>query len=108
MNDDLSNMQVLQRALKFGGWLLAFLFSMATIGIIPTIPIFVIAFMRLEARERWSLVLTMATAMTLFVYIVFDRLLVLSLAADISRRAFPGPQGHSVHVTLGREQDRPA
>lgn len=77
-NDDLSTNQVLQRALRFGGWLLAFLLSMATIGIIPTIPLFVVAFMRFEARERWSLVLGVATGMTLFVYVVFDQLLELA------------------------------
>jgi TctA family transporter len=74
-NEGLSNAEILRRALRFGTWLLAFLVSMATIGIIPTIALFVVAFMRIEARERWSLVLPMAAGMALFVYVVFDRLL---------------------------------
>lgn len=77
-NEGLSNGEIVKRALRFGVWLLCFLLSMATFGIIPTIPVFVIAFMRIEARERWRLVLSMAAGLTLFVYVVFDQLLALA------------------------------
>ena len=97
-DEGLSNAEILMRGLRFGAWLLAFLFAMATIGIIPTIAIFVVAFMRLEGRERWSLVLPIAAGMTLFVYVVFDQLLRFGLAADLSRRAYPSAPGHSVRV----------
>ena len=42
----LSQREVYTRAAIFFGWLLAFMVSMATIGLIPTVPLFVIAFMR--------------------------------------------------------------
>lgn len=74
---DLSNATVMWRAAGFAGWLLGFLGSMAMIGIIPTIPLFVVGFMRGHARERWSLVLPMAIGLTLFVYLVFDRMLTI-------------------------------
>jgi hypothetical protein len=64
-----------QRAALFFGWLLAFMASMAAIGLIPTVPLFVIAYMRIEARERWRLVLPQAALLTLFIYVVFDWLL---------------------------------
>jgi TctA family transporter len=64
-----------RRAGVFFGWLLGFMASMATIGLIPTVPIFVIAFMRFENREPWKLVLPQAVLLTLFIYVVFDRLM---------------------------------
>ena len=68
---------ILKRAGIFFGWLLAFMASMATIGLIPTTPLFVIAYMRLEAREPWKLVIPQAIGLTLFIYVVFDQLLTI-------------------------------
>ena len=42
------------RAGIFFGWMLSFMGSMALIGLIPTVPLFIIAFMRIEGRERWT------------------------------------------------------
>jgi TctA family transporter len=68
---------VLWRASVFFGWLIAFMASMATIGLIPTVPLFVVAYMRLEAREPWALVLPQAIGLTLFIYVLFDQLLAI-------------------------------
>ncbi|MPZ55363.1 MAG: hypothetical protein GEU91_02470 [Rhizobiales bacterium] len=68
---------ILQRGGIFFGWLLAFMASMATIGLIPTVPLFVVAYMRSEAREPWRIVLPQAIGLTLFIYIVFDQLLTI-------------------------------
>jgi hypothetical protein len=51
--------------------------SMATIGLIPTVPLFVVAFMRIEGNERWRLVLPQAIFLTLFIYLMFDQLLTI-------------------------------
>jgi len=67
----------LRRGALFFGWMAAFLGAMAMIGFIATVPIFIIAYMRLEGRERWSLTLPMAATMTLFIYALFDRLLAI-------------------------------
>ncbi len=61
----------------FFGWIAGFLASMAAIGLIPTVPVFIVAYMRLEGHERWRLIVPMTVAMTLFVYAVFDRLLAI-------------------------------
>jgi hypothetical protein len=66
---------ILARAAMFFGWLLAIMGGMAVIGLIPTVPLFIVAYMRIEGRERWGLVLPLAAAMTLFIYGLFDRLL---------------------------------
>jgi hypothetical protein len=69
--------QIAVRALLFFGWLLAFMGSMAVIGLIPTVPLFVIMYMRLEGTERWSIVVPYAVLLTLFIWIVFDQLLTI-------------------------------
>ena len=68
-------MTVLLRGVTFFGWMVFFLISMALIGLIPTVPIFIILFMRVEAKERWTLTLPMAICMFLFCWFLFDWLL---------------------------------
>jgi len=63
------------RGAIFYGWLLAFMASMAVIGLIPTVPIFVILYMRLEGPEPWKLVIPQAAGLTVFIWVVFDKLL---------------------------------
>ena len=68
-------MTVFLRGVTFFGWMVFFLCSMALIGLIPTVPIFIILFMRVEAKERWTLTLPMALCMFLFCWFLFDWLL---------------------------------
>jgi hypothetical protein len=78
---------ILSRGALFFGWMAAFLASMAAIGLIATVPVFIIAYMRLEGRERWSL--AMATGTTLFVYALFDRLLAIPWPQTLLGAALP-------------------
>ncbi|HTM76802.1 MAG TPA: tripartite tricarboxylate transporter permease, partial [Devosia sp.] len=48
---------VVRRAIIFVGWILGFMASMALIGLIPTVPLFIIGYMRFEGREPWRLCL---------------------------------------------------
>jgi hypothetical protein len=68
---------VLVRGLIFFGWLLAFMGSMAVVGIIPTVPLFVVLYMRLEGPEPWKLVVPQAICLTVFIWFVFDQLLTI-------------------------------
>jgi len=67
----------LLRGSIFFGWMIGFLSSMAVIGLIPTVPIFVMGYMRLEGREPWRIVLPYAIVMTMFIYFLFDQLLAI-------------------------------
>lgn len=69
--------ETIRRAAVFFGWLVGFMASMAVIGLIPTVPLFVIAFMRVEGREPWKITLPMAFVLTIAIYIVFDQLLTI-------------------------------
>jgi hypothetical protein len=57
--------------------MLAFMGSMATIGLIPTVPIFIVAYMRLEGREPWGVTLILAACTTGLIYGLFDQLLTI-------------------------------
>ena len=71
------------RGVIFFGWMVGFLASMALIGLIPTVPVFVIAFMRIEGKEPWRITLPMAIFLVLFVYLLFDMLLALPWPGSI-------------------------
>jgi len=74
---DMPGGTILFRGGLFFLWLVGFIGSMSMIGLIPTVPVFVILFMRLEGRERWSLVIPMAICITFFIYGLFDQLLAI-------------------------------
>jgi putative tricarboxylic transport membrane protein len=79
----------LWRGGMFFAWLGGFMGVMAVIGLIPTVPLFIIGYMRLEGRERWRLVASMATVMTVLIYVVFDQLLVIPWPPTLIGGLFP-------------------
>lgn len=70
--EDLSSRTILTRAAQFFGWFLAFLASMWVIGMIPTVPLIIVSFMRVEGREPWRLCLILAACVTAVIYVVFE------------------------------------
>ncbi|WP_114964455.1 tripartite tricarboxylate transporter permease [Alkalilacustris brevis] len=80
---------VLQRALAFIGYLFGFMASMAVIGLIPTVPLFIAVFMWFEGRENWKLILGQALVLTVAVYVVFDRLLGIPWPRTLLGQWFP-------------------
>ncbi len=80
---------ILGRGAMFFGWMLLFLGSMATIGLIPTVPLFVVCYMWFEGRERWRIVVPMAVVMTVLIYGVFDQLLSIPWPPTLLGTFFP-------------------
>jgi TctA family transporter len=80
---------ILIRGLVFFGWMVAFLGSMAVIGLIPTVPIFVVAYMRLEGPEKWRHAAIMAVIMMTLIYVVFDQLLAIPWPPTLLGQYFP-------------------
>ena len=74
---DLSPGTITRRAIVFLAWLVGFLASVSMIGVLPTVLAFVILYMRLEGRERWTLTLPTAFTITVLAYILFDRMLAM-------------------------------
>ena len=80
---------VATRAARFFGYLIGFMGSMAVIGLIPTVALFVLLFMRLEGRERWSLVIPYAVILVLAITIVFDFFMAVPWPTTLLGQLFP-------------------
>jgi TctA family transporter len=80
---------ILFRGALFFVWMGLFLGSMSLIGVIPTVPLFIIAFMRAERREPWRIAVPMALIMTVFIYVLFDQLLGVRWPPTVLGDAFP-------------------
>ncbi len=65
------------RAIGYLGWLFSFLLSTALIGMIPSLFLLVVAYMKIEGRESWKLTLSCAFGLMLFSIVLFDKLLAL-------------------------------
>jgi hypothetical protein len=80
---------VLTRGFLFFGWMASFMAVMAVIGLIPTVPIFIISYMRVEGREPWKIAVPMAAAVVLLIYVVFDQLLAIPWPPTLAGTLFP-------------------
>ena len=80
---------ILSRGAMFFGWMIGFLACMATIGLLPTVPVFIIAYMKLEGNEKWRHVVPMVIAMTALIYVVFDQLLTVPWPPTLLGYWFP-------------------
>ena len=80
---------ILTRGFLFFGWMAGFAACMALIGLIPTVPVFIIAFMRVEGREPWKIVIPMAASVVLLIYVVFDQLLAIPWPPTVAGMLFP-------------------
>jgi TctA family transporter len=89
-HSEIGTRTVLLRSAIFFGYLVLFIALMATIGLIPTIPIFVALYMWFEGREKWTQILGQAVVLTLFVYFVFDQLLRIPWPQTLIGQWFPG------------------
>ena len=85
----------------FFGWMLSFMAVMAVIGLIPTVPIFIISYMRFEGREPWKIVIPMAAVMVLLIYVVFDQLLAIPWPPTLAGLFFPALKVDSQRIGRG-------
>ena len=81
--------EIIVRAAWFFGYLIAFMGVMAVIGLIPTVAVFVVFFMRWEARERWTLVIPYAAALVIFIWFTFDYVMAVPWPPTLIGQWFP-------------------
>ncbi|WP_250502478.1 tripartite tricarboxylate transporter permease [Caballeronia sp. AZ7_KS35] len=84
----------LARAARFLGWFLAFLVCMSVIGMLPTVPVMIVGYMRIDGREPWKLSLILAVCVTAFLYLVFDQILHIPWPDSFLGQWLPGLGGH--------------
>jgi hypothetical protein len=80
---------VTKRAFIYLGWLLGFMGVTALIGMLPTIVVFVIAYMRIEGREKWIFASMCAFGLTAASWYIFDQLLSLPWPDSVLGDLFP-------------------
>ena len=81
--------EIVMRGGLFFGYLIGFMAVMATIGLIPTVGLFVVFFMRYEAKERWSLVIPYAVVLVLFIWFAFDYFMAVPWPPTLIGQWFP-------------------
>src|SRR5205807_785776 len=74
---------IITRAARFFGYLLVFMGIMAVLGLIPTVGLFVVFFMRYENSERWPLVITYATVLVIVITFVFEHIVHIPCAPTL-------------------------
>lgn len=80
---------IAKRAARFFGYLLAFMGVMSIIGLVPTIAVFVIFFMRYENQERWTLVIPYAVVLLVAISFVFDNIMSIPWPPTFMGQWFP-------------------
>ena len=81
--------EIIVRATWFFGYLIGFMAVMAIIGLIPTVVIFVVFFMRFEGPERWSLIIPYTVILVLGIYIAFDVFMAVPWPPTLLGTLFP-------------------
>jgi len=80
---------IVKRAARFFGYLVAFMGVMSVIGLVPTVGLFVVIFMRYENRERWKLVITYAIVLVFAISFVFDNVMSIPWPPTLIAQWFP-------------------
>ena len=68
---------------------MGFLGAIAVIGMIPTVAVFTVVYMRLEGRESWRKIAIEAACLVLSVWAVFDRLLHIPWPGSVLGQILP-------------------
>lgn len=87
--DHLPLKTVVTRAARFFGYLIAFMAVMWLIGLIPTVAVFVVFFMRVEGNERWKLVVPYALVLLFGIWVAFDQFMAIPWPPSLLGEFFP-------------------
>ncbi len=87
--EDLSARTIAVRGITFFGWLVGYMAMMATVGVLATTLIFIVAYMRIEGREPWKLTLPMAGSMVFLIWLLFDQFLTVPWPPTLFGDWFP-------------------
>jgi hypothetical protein len=66
---------IIKRAARFFGYLLVFMGVMSVIGLIPTVCVLVVFFMRYENSERWKLIIIYASVLVIMITFIFEHIM---------------------------------
>ena len=81
--------EMLSRAGIFLAWCLLYLGLTALIGLLPAMFVFLMAYMRFQGRERWSLSLMVSVPTWIFAYLLFHRVVAVVWPKSLLGDWFP-------------------
>src|SRR4029079_6590110 len=81
---------IIGRAARFFGYLIAFMGVMWVIGLIPTVGLFVVVFMRYENNERWTLVIPYAAILLIAITLIFEMVMHIPWPPTLLGSLWPG------------------
>jgi TctA family transporter len=80
---------IIRRGYRFFAYLVAFMMIMYVIGLVPTVGLFVIFFMRYENQEPWKLVIIYALVLVISISFVFDNIMSIPWPPTLIAQWFP-------------------
>lgn len=86
---DIPGPEVTRRVLKYFGWLLFFFGAAAVIGLLPSMLIFMVGYMRLEGKESWKVTLLTGGGVWITAYFLFHKLLIIPWPQTLLGDLFP-------------------
>ncbi len=86
---DLATSEVTRRVVRYFAWLLFFFGAAAVIGLLPSMLVFLLGYIRYEGRERWTTALAVSVPVWIVSYLLFHRLLVIPWPQTVVGDLFP-------------------
>ncbi len=86
---DLTEGEIRRRGMVYFAWCIGFLITALILGLLPTILVFLIAYIRFAGRESWSVTLKIALPLWVFCYILFHYFLIVAWPESAVGNAFP-------------------
>jgi TctA family transporter len=86
---DLSVREIFTRAANYFGWLLGFFAVAYVVGLLPSMFIFMVGYIRFEGRESWKLTLYIAVPMWIGSYLLFHKVLLVIWPQSVLGNLFP-------------------
>lgn len=88
-NPEMKHTPPVKSELTQAGWMAGCVGGMLTIGILPTVPLYVLSSMRFNGRRPWTEAIIAASAAGLFTYLVFE----VFLSYELYRGVFLDKRG---------------
>ena len=79
-----------RRALRYFGWCFFILIAALLVGLLPAILIFLVGYLRIEAKEGWKMTLSVGLGAWLISYLLFHQLLRVPWPAAVLGDLLPG------------------
>lgn len=86
---DLPKETIWRRALAYFGWCFFFFGSASVVGLLPSMFLFLVGYMRFWGKETWALTLGVALPLWIFSYVLFHHVLIIPWPQTVIGDMFP-------------------